>query len=137
MHVPAKNFGMDGQIWRARKQNINIFTFRWYLVFLIFVIRGLMRSEQATFTAGNMFVTLNSMHVPAKNFCMDCQIWRARKQNINIFTFRWYLVFLIFVIRGLRRSKQATFTAGNVFVTLDSSVRSPRLNVRSPRLPLL
>ena len=33
------------------------------------------------------------MHVPAKNFCMDCQIWRARKQNINIFTFRWYLVF--------------------------------------------
>ena len=64
------------------------------------------------------------MHVPAKNFCMDGQIWRARKQNINNFTIRWYLVFLIFVIRGLRRSEQATFTAGNMFVTLDSNVRN-------------
>ena len=49
------------------------------------------------------------MHVPAKNFCMDGQIWRARKQNINIFTFRWYLVFFNFLIRG-SAAKIATVT---------------------------
>ena len=43
-------------------------------------------------------------------------------------------------LEGILSQKNWTGLAGevkNVCVTLDSSVRSPRLNVRSPRLPLL
>ena len=59
-----------------------------------------------------------STEVRANNSCSVSPIKRHTTVKMNIFTFRWYLVFLIFLIRGLRRSEPSIF----VCVTLDSNV---------------
>ena len=51
-----------------------------------------------------------STGVPANNFYSVSPIKGHRKLKMNIFLFRWYLVFLIFWIRGLGRSEHASVT---------------------------
>ena len=69
-----------------------------------------------------MFGTLDLNVGPGQKLLYGWSNRETKKANINIFTFRWYLVFLKFLIRGLRGSEHDTFTAGDMFGTLDLNV---------------